>query len=266
MSTLLTDNNAAILQHQFGKPFADLIASICTTIDTLGGDNSAAFNSITPPSGTLTITGNANFVDGVVTTSIDNGGFIISNSGSDAAIAATCTASAVLSAENATSAVPISWTLTAASTPSTLTEAIVSGTGEYSTSLTANLADAWSIKDGTNDLLEFKTTTNALGVRVAAALVSTPPANQTLTNSATITLPVGINKVVDNGGAVTGIIMTAGLYDGQIVNVINAAAASVTFATAGTSNVADGTSAVIAANRAVTLIYDSGTSLWYRTG
>lgn len=57
MSTLLTDNNAAILQHGFGKPFADLIANICTTLDTLGGDNSAAFNSITPPSGTLAVVG-----------------------------------------------------------------------------------------------------------------------------------------------------------------------------------------------------------------
>lgn len=139
-------------------------------------------------------------------------------------------------------------------------------TGECELRITPNKADALSITDQLADYLVFTTTTNALAVKVPVALVSTPPVNQTLTNSATITLPVGINKVVDNGGAVTGIIMTAGLYDGQIVNIINAAAASVTFAVSGTSNVADGTSAVIAANRAVTMIYDSGTSLWYRTG
>jgi hypothetical protein len=265
MSTLLTDNNAAIIQHGFGKPFADLIASICTTIDTLGGDNSAAFNSITPPSGTLTVTGNAIFIDALVTVTMDNGGFTITNSGSNSAVTTVATATAVIAVENTN----VEWSMTAGASPDSLVESITSTTGAYATSLTANLADAWSITDGAgspSDLLSFTTTTSALSVNVSAALVSTPPANQTLTNSATITLPVGINKVVDNGGAVTGIIMTAGLYDGQIVNVINAAAASVTFATAGTSHVADGTSAVIAANHAITLIYDTGSSLWYRTG
>lgn len=148
-----------------------------------------------------------------------------------------------------------------------ITEVITAASGEYETHLPANRADAYSITSaGSVDMLVFITTTNALAINCAVALVSTPPANQTLTNSATITLPVGINKVVDNGGAVTGIILTAGLYDGQIINIINAAAASVTFAASGTSNVADGTSAVIAANRAITLIWDLGTSLWYRTG
>lgn len=95
---------------------------------------------------------------------------------------------------------------------------------------------------------------------------STPPGNQTLTNDATITLPSGINKVVDSAGAVTGIILAAGSEDGQIVNIINASANTVTFATGATSNVADGTSAVIAANRAISLIWDFGSSRWYRTG
>lgn len=161
-----------------------------------------------------------------------------------------------------------SYSMTA--TPTSISEDITAASGEFSTNLPANRADAWSITSGgSSDMLVFVTTTNALAVNVRTALVSTPPANQTLTNGATITLPVGINKVVDNGGAVTGIILTAGLYDGQIINIINAAAASVTFAAASTSNVADGTNAVIAANRAISLIWDSGTApsgMWYRTG
>lgn len=55
MSTLLTDNNAAIIQHGFGKPFADLMVSICTTLDTLGGDGSGSFTTVDAT--TITATG-----------------------------------------------------------------------------------------------------------------------------------------------------------------------------------------------------------------
>lgn len=254
MSTLINNAFAADLAHRFGKPIGDLFVNICTTLDTVGGDETAVFASVSSNEGTsdfellsdgttstLTLTG----VDATTCTTIITGG--------------ATSAGFTVYGDSATYISLLCDATTVAFT-------FAGATGECELRITPNRADALSITDQLADYLVFSTTTSALAVRVAVALVSTPPANQTLTNSATITLPVGINKVVDNGGAVTGIIMTAGLYDGQIVNIINAAAASVTFATAGTSNVADGTSAVIAANRAVTLIYDSGSSLWYRTG
>lgn len=151
-------------------------------------------------------------------------------------------------------------------TTTSITEAIVCATGEYETRLTDNRADAWSIKvTSGNDLLVFQTTDSAEAVLIANNLASTPPANQTLTNGATITLPTGCVKVVDNGGAVTGIILAAGVVDGQILHLVNAAAATATFdATPATSRVAIAVS-VLGANAAWTLVWDSGTSLWYRT-
>jgi hypothetical protein len=65
-------------------------------------------------------------------------------------------------------------------------------------------------------------------------------------------------------GNVTGIIMQAG-YPGQVCTVINKSAFTITFAAAGTSGVADGTLAVIAANRAMSFQWNSDDSKWYRT-
>lgn len=90
---------------------------------------------------------------------------------------------------------------------------------------------------------------------------------QALTSSGTITLPpVGNAKIVTTTGAVTGMILTVGTADGQTVVLINESANSVTFAASGTSNVADGTSDVVAANTARMLVWSSTTSLWYRVG
>jgi hypothetical protein len=90
-----------------------------------------------------------------------------------------------------------------------------------------------------------------------------------ITNGSTITT-AGVSSVarVAPGGAVTGIILGAGTWDGQICHVINesAAASTVTFAAAGTSNVADGTSAVVTGLRSMTFVWNSSTSRWYRTG
>lgn len=148
-----------------------------------------------------------------------------------------------------------------------ITETVTCATGEYTTVLTDNLANAYTIGiSGGNNFLTFVSTNSAEAVLVANTLASTPPANQTIVNDATITLPTGCNKIVDNAGNVTGIILTAGTVDGQILNLINAGSGSVTFATAATSNVADGTSAVIATLRAVTLVWDSGAARWFRTG
>lgn len=65
-------------------------------------------------------------------------------------------------------------------------------------------------------------------------------------------------------GAVTGVILEEGTFDGQMVIVSNesAAADSVTFAAAATSNVAAGTGAVIAGNAKLQLMWSKALSLW----
>lgn len=86
-----------------------------------------------------------------------------------------------------------------------------------------------------------------------------------ITNGTTIaTATVGTARVAP-AGAVTGIILAAGTVAGQTVAVINESANTVTFAAPGTSNVADGTGAVIAGSRAMAFLWDSQTNLWYRT-
>jgi hypothetical protein len=66
-------------------------------------------------------------------------------------------------------------------------------------------------------------------------------------------------------GAVTGCILQAGSFPSQTVTVVNTGAGTITFAAAGTSNVADGVADVIPALTARTFIWDTTASLWYRT-
>lgn len=101
-------------------------------------------------------------------------------------------------------------------------------------------------------------------ISLAGPVSSPVTAAQTLANGNTVTLPTsGFNKLVTNAGAVTGILMTAGAFDGQVVVLINNTANSITFAAVGTSLVADGVSAVIAANTRMTLVYDATSLKWY---
>lgn len=69
----------------------------------------------------------------------------------------------------------------------------------------------------------------------------------------------------DPGAARTGVILEAGRENGQTVHVVNIADADelVTFAAAGTSNVAGGTAVAIEQNRAAYFIWDATTELWY---
>lgn len=66
--------------------------------------------------------------------------------------------------------------------------------------------------------------------------------------------------------AVAGVILAKGAYPGQECAIINesVAASTVTFAAAGTSNVADGVGSVIAGLTAKAFVWDSVTQLWYR--
>lgn len=69
----------------------------------------------------------------------------------------------------------------------------------------------------------------------------------------------------DPAGSRTGVILEAGIEDGQKVFVVNVAdgAETITFAAAATSNVANGTSAVVARNECMPLVWDTVTELWY---
>lgn len=89
---------------------------------------------------------------------------------------------------------------------------------------------------------------------------------QTVTTSGTITITSNtVVQKLTTGGAVTAVVLTAGTTDGQTVVLVNTSANSITFAAAGTSNVADGTSGVIAANRSMVLWWESTTARWYRS-
>jgi hypothetical protein len=86
-----------------------------------------------------------------------------------------------------------------------------------------------------------------------------------LATGGTITT-AGVNSArVAPTGAVTGVILQAGTIAGQEVTVVNESAFSITFAVVGTSNVADGVSAVIAANRAMYFKWNSVTAKWYHS-
>lgn len=70
---------------------------------------------------------------------------------------------------------------------------------------------------------------------------------------------------VTAAGAVTGLILAPGTRAGQEITVVHEGAAgnTLTFAAAGTSNVADGTSDVITGPSARTFRWNSVTALWY---
>ncbi len=113
---------------------------------------------------------------------------------------------------------------------------------------------------GTN--LWYSVSQNTNGTEVVAQSASAPA----ITNGNTITTTgVGVARVAP-GGAVTGIILQSGVFPGQEVWVVNEAtgANTVTFAAAGTSNVADGASAALAGLTARKFVWDGATSLWYR--
>jgi hypothetical protein len=81
------------------------------------------------------------------------------------------------------------------------------------------------------------------------------------------TLPTVRNvvKYDPNGASRTGVILQAGVRDGQMVAVMNMtdAAENITFAVAGTSNVADGTASVIARDTARTFYWNATSARWY---
>lgn len=94
------------------------------------------------------------------------------------------------------------------------------------------------------------------------AITSTP-----LVPASSSTIPLGGQSGVRVAptGNVTGIILQKGTFPLQRRIILNESAFSLTMAAAGTSNVADGTSCVIAANTQKTFYWNSATALWYHS-
>jgi hypothetical protein len=108
----------------------------------------------------------------------------------------------------------------------------------------------------------YSTRTIEIGTNGTVALQQSSSA-VAITNGATVSTSVGVSRV-NPAGNVTGIIMAAGTLAGQQCWVVNESAFTVTMAASGSSNVADGTSDVIAALTARLYVYDTGTNLWYK--
>jgi hypothetical protein len=124
---------------------------------------------------------------------------------------------------------------------------------------------AFTLNDGLLDYLNLDTQNKVLAFSNAAtaygqtATAPDPGAGGTI-NTAGLSV-----ARVSPAAARTGVILQAGSAPGQEVTIINeaAAATSITFAAAGTSNVADGVSDVLAGLNARTFVWDSVTALWY---
>jgi hypothetical protein len=89
-----------------------------------------------------------------------------------------------------------------------------------------------------------------------------------IAGSGTITTTnLGVSRLAP-AGAITGVIMQPGTFDGQccIVVITTAAANTITMAAAGTSNVAGGTTVVLAGLEAHFFVWESVTALWYVAG
>lgn len=89
-----------------------------------------------------------------------------------------------------------------------------------------------------------------------------------IANSSTISTASGGIARCTAAAACTAVVMQAGTKTGQTVVVINesAAANTITFAAAGTSNVAGGTTVSLQGLAAHLFVWDAGTSLWYQVG
>jgi hypothetical protein len=100
---------------------------------------------------------------------------------------------------------------------------------------------------------------------LGGALNTTPANGGAVTTGGTISTSNTSCVRVSPAAAVTGMILGAGTVDGQRVTIANEATAAntVTFAAAGTSNVADGTSSVIAGLTARSFVWISNSSRWF---
>lgn len=85
---------------------------------------------------------------------------------------------------------------------------------------------------------------------------------QTIATSGTI-VHNGFSRVrLTNAGAVTGIIIQDGAFDGQMLILQNETGNTITAATAATSKVLAGTSFVVAANSIAILVWEAALGRW----
>jgi hypothetical protein len=87
---------------------------------------------------------------------------------------------------------------------------------------------------------------------------------QTIGAGTTIILRSLVQRLTCTGAA-AAVKMPPGYYSGQQVTLINEGAFTITFDVSGNSNVAGGTGSIISATAAMTLTWDGGTALWYRS-
>lgn len=86
---------------------------------------------------------------------------------------------------------------------------------------------------------------------------------QTIANDGAI-VHNGFPRVrVTTAGAVTGVIVDAGLYDGQVLIIQNDSANTLTMAAVATSRVANGVTFVVPALSASWLVWDGSQSKWF---
>jgi hypothetical protein len=103
------------------------------------------------------------------------------------------------------------------------------------------------------------------GATLGGALTTTTTNGGAVTTGGTISTSNTSCVRVSPAAAVTGVILGAGSVDGQRVTISNEATAAntITFAAAGTSNVADGTSSVIAGLTARSFVWVANSSRWF---
>jgi hypothetical protein len=131
------------------------------------------------------------------------------------------------------------------------------------------MTDKQSFTDQETVPVGASTATNADNIAAnAAALTALKAQSATAVATAgggTIATNISVSRV-SPAAAVATVILAVGTVAGQALTVVNEAIAAntVTFDTAGTSNVADGASTIIVGLSAARFVWDTGTSLWYR--
>jgi hypothetical protein len=107
---------------------------------------------------------------------------------------------------------------------------------------------------------------NLAGVDILGQYASPPAAVVVPVTGGTITPPgYSTSMLVNPGAPVTGMILAPGATDGVRLSIINQSGSSITFAAAGTSNVADGVSCVISGNRVMYFEWSQTLALWFHS-
>jgi hypothetical protein len=101
-------------------------------------------------------------------------------------------------------------------------------------------------------------------ISLAGAGVSIPIATGGIIPSNNSGVPIGMVRL-NPAAAVTGVILGQGLFNGQIIALVNEAIAAntITPAAAGTSFIADGATAIAGLTGRL-LVWDASAALWFR--